>query len=97
MFRFLRELVYFIVALVEILLLTRFLLRLLNANAQAPFVTWVYDTTQPLLAPFARAFPSPTVPGGYVLEFTTLFAIFVYAFLGYLIEELMGMIARRKY
>lgn len=96
MFRFLRELVYFVVALVEIILLFRFVLRLLAANPAAPFVAWVYSTTQPLLEPFARAFPSATPGGGFVLEFTTLFAILAYAFIGYLLEELLTMMAGRS-
>lgn len=96
MVRFLREIVYFIVALVEILLTFRFVLRLLGASSSASFVAWIYDTTQPLLQPFLFAFPSPSARGGFVLEFTTLFAIFAYAFIGYLIQELLVVIAGRK-
>jgi hypothetical protein len=59
-------------------------------------VAWVYETTQPLIQPFSRAFPTPAVGGGFVLEFTTLFAIFAYAFIGYLIEELLILMAGRR-
>jgi hypothetical protein len=95
MVRLLREFVYFVVALIELLLTFRFVLKLLGASPQADFVAWVYETTQPLLQPFVMAFPTPTVRGGFVLEFTTLFAIFAYAFIGYLIQELLIIIAGR--
>ena len=94
--RLLRELAQVVIGLVEILLVTRFILKLFAANPQAEFVTWIYETTQPLLAPFLLAFPTPTVRGGYTLEFTTLFALFVYAFIGYLIQEVLEIISTRK-
>jgi hypothetical protein len=95
MSRVLRDLALFIFGLVELLLLFRFVLKLLGANSRSEFVTWVYEMTQPLLGPFLLAFPTPSVKGGYALEFTTLFALLVYAFIGYLIQELLEVIDAR--
>lgn len=92
MTRLLQELANFIIALVEILLVFRFILKLLGASPAASFVSWTYEMTQPLLQPFLFAFPTPTVRGGFTLEFTTLFAIFAYAFAGYVIQELLEII-----
>lgn len=92
MFKLLNDLLSFVMAVVEIVLSLRFLLKLLGASPKAEFVTWIYDTTQPLLRPFLFAFPTPSVKGGFVLEFTTLFAIFAYAFIGYLFQQLLDMI-----
>lgn len=96
MFKLLNDLVNFIIGLVSVLLIFRFVLKLLSANPAAPFVNWVYETTMPLLQPFALAFPTSAVRGRYVLEFTTLFALFAYIFAGYLIQELLDVIHRRK-
>lgn len=96
MVRLVRDLATFIIAIVEILLIFRFILKLLAANPSAGFVQWVYETTQPLLQPFLFAFPTPSVRGGFVLEFTTLFALFAYAFIGYLIQELLIVIERNS-
>lgn len=96
MSKFITELANFVFGLIDILLIFRFVLKLLAANPQAEFVNWVYDTTQPLLNPFIQAFPTPQVSGGFTLEFTTLFAIFVYTFVGYLVQELLGAISKRK-
>jgi len=96
MFKLLRELANFLTGLIEFALFSRFVLKLLGANPASDFVGWVYDTTQPLLQPFLFAFPTPSIRGGYILEFTTLFAIFAYAFVGYLIQEVLEIIDSRK-
>lgn len=93
MIKLLRELLAFVVAISEIVLIFRFILKLLAANPNAEFVQWIYSMSQPLLQPFLFAFPTPSVKGGFVLEFTTLFAIFAYAIIGYLIQELLDVIA----
>lgn len=96
MHKLLSDLASFVIGLVELLLVFRFVLKLLGANASAPFVAWIYDMSQPLLQPFLFAFPAPSVRGGFVLEFTTLFAIFAYAFLGYLIQEVVLLISSNR-
>ena len=96
MSKLLRDLITFVIGLVELLLVFRFMLKLFAANPQASFVSWIYEMTEPLLAPFLLAFPTPSVQGGYTLEFTTLFALFVYAFVGYLLQELLLIIGSRS-
>ncbi len=95
MFKLVTDLATFITGLVTVLLSFRFVLKLLSASPSAPMVEWMYDTTQPLLRPFLLAFPTSSVKGGFTLEFTTLFAIFAYAFIGYLVQELLEIIDRR--
>jgi hypothetical protein len=96
MFKLVRDLLGLVLAIAEILLALRFVLKLLGANQVAPIVNWIYETTQPLLQPFLFAFPAPSIKGGFVLEFTTLFALFAYAFAGYIIEQILEMIDHRK-
>ncbi len=95
MFRLLKDLASFIVGLIEILLVFRFLLKFLGASSASPIVAWIYSTTAPLLQPFLFAFPTPSVQGGFTLEFTTLFAMFAFAFVGYLIQEVLEIIDSR--
>ncbi|HEX7017765.1 MAG TPA: YggT family protein [Patescibacteria group bacterium] len=96
MTKLLRDLASFVIALVEILLIIRFVLKLLGANPNAGLATWVYANTAPLLSPFTAIFPTPAIRGGFVLEFTTLFAIFAYAFVGYLLQELLNLISKKR-
>jgi uncharacterized protein YggT (Ycf19 family) len=81
------SLVNLITSLVEFLLSLRIILKLFSASTVAPFVRWVYETTSPLLTPFQGMFPSPELSGGFELEFSAIFALMVYAFVGYLIVE----------
>ncbi len=93
---FLSEVATWLFGLVELGLAFRFVLKLLGARSTAPVVAWVYETTEPLLQPFLLAFPTPSVRGGFSLEFTTLFAIFTYAFIGYLVQELLDVLGQRR-
>lgn len=67
----------------------RFILRLFGASSGAPFTNWVFETTRPLLEPFLGMFPAPAIDGGFVIEFTTLFAILAYSLIGYLLVALL--------
>lgn len=79
-----------IAGVVETLLSLRVILKLFGANPRTPFVAWVYETSAPLLKPFIDIFPSPRIEGLFILEFSTLFALGIYAFVGYFIIEIIS-------
>lgn len=79
----------FVTGLVEGLLGLRIVLKLFGASTASPFVRWMYETSEPLLTPFIGIFPSPKLTGGFVLEFSSLFALMVYSFVGYLAVEVL--------
>src|SRR6266702_3390723 len=56
MFRLLETLINFIIGIVEFFLGFRFIFLLFGANPAAPFVSWLYATTEPLLNPFRNMF-----------------------------------------
>ncbi len=96
MSKILKELSNFVFGLIDVLLVFRFILKLFAANPQAGFVSWIYETTTPLLHPFSLAFPTPRARGGFTLEFTTLFAIFAYTFLGYVMQQVLEVMAKKS-
>lgn len=81
-----------LIAFAEAAIGLRVLLKLMAASTAAPFVRWVYDTSAPLLAPFQGMFPSPILSGPLVIEFSAIFALFAYMFLGYVLQELINFI-----
>ncbi len=91
MFWILETLISFILGVIEFFLGFRFLFKLFGASTAAPFVNWLYATTEPLLNPFRGIFPAPQIEGGYVIEFTTLVALLVYLFIGYLLFRLIAV------
>lgn len=69
-------------AVVEGFLALRFLLKLFGANADNGFVNWVYEMSGVLLDPFRGIFPATVFENRYVFEFSTLFAMLMYAIIG---------------
>ncbi|HET6924386.1 MAG TPA: hypothetical protein VFH39_00970 [Candidatus Saccharimonadales bacterium] len=69
----------FFLALTEIFLGVRFLLRFFAANPANSFVHWVYNSSDILLQPFRGMFGTTVVGNNHVVEFNTLFAMAIYA------------------
>ena len=90
---FIKNMVEWVTAVVTVFLGLRFVLVLFNANKTNEFVRWVHENTSPLLDPFVGMFPDTRIEGEFVVEFSTLFAIIVYALIGYLILSLVEKIA----
>jgi hypothetical protein len=82
-----------IIDITECLLVLRLTLKLFSASTVAPFVRWVYETTDTLIAPFSGMFPSPKLTAGLTIEFNTLFAIIFYVFVGYIVTEVIETLA----
>src|SRR5437762_2891320 len=86
------NLVNLFLAIVEGFLGLRFLLKLFAANSANGFVQWIYDMSAALLQPFRGIFPVHVFQNRYVLEFSTLFAMMVYAVLALVLAWLIGLI-----
>jgi uncharacterized protein YggT (Ycf19 family) len=89
----LTRLVNGVLTIIEIFLVLRILLMLFDANPASGFVSFIYQSSQPLLAPFQNIFPSPVIQGQYVLDFSALFALVIYGVVAWLINELVIFIA----
>lgn len=90
--RFATGLVNFFVGIVEIFLGLRFILRLFGANSNNGFVSWIYDMSAELLTPFRGIFPTTELADGIVVEFSTLFAMLIYALFGMLVIYLINLL-----
>ncbi len=77
------------IGIVEVFLGLRFIFRLFGANPANDLVSWLYDVSGQLLEPFRGIFPTEAIQPGYVLEFSTLFAMVAYGLLGFLILTLV--------
>lgn len=71
------QIVWYILGFIEILLLFRFILKLLGANSGAGFTKLIYGITNVFAAPFISVFKVSYVEGS-IFEWTTLLAMFVY-------------------
>ncbi len=78
---------YFILGVLEVLLLIRLLLRLLGANEASGFVAFIYSLTHIFVGPFNGIFNDQAL-GRSVFETSTLIAMIVYALLAWGIVSL---------
>lgn len=86
---FLLNITYAILGFISFLLLFRIILKLFGASTAAPFVSWIYETTEPLLSPFVGMFPAPAIDGTFVIEFSAIFALLVYVLIAFFIESII--------
>ena len=78
---------YFILGVLEVILLLRLLLRLLGANEASGFVTFIYNLSHIFVGPFNGIFNDQAL-GRSVFETSTLIAMIVYALLAWGIVSL---------
>jgi len=83
--------IYLIFGIVEALLVIRVALKLLGANAEAGFATFVYRISTPLVAPFVGLFGTPQL-NGMVLELEALVAIVVYGLVAWGLAKLAWLL-----
>lgn len=71
------QIVWYLLSLLEILLALRFALKLIGANSEAGFTSFIYTVTWPFTAPFLTVIPETAMAGG-TLEWATLLATLIY-------------------
>jgi YGGT family len=86
---------YLILGIMEALLITRVILKLLAANPGSSFVRFVYNVSALLVAPFQGIFPTPATQNS-VLELSSLVAIAVYAVIAWGIVRLIAIVGQRQ-
>ena len=73
----------------EVVLLLRFLFRLLGANPTNNFISWLYSVSHPFVAPFNGIFNDQTLGSQGVFEASTLVALVIYGLLAWLVVWLL--------
>lgn len=84
------QVVWYILNLIEALLLFRFLLKFLGANPLAGFTRFIYGVTYPFAEPFVNVFRTNHVAGA-TFEWTTLLAMLVYWLVAWGVVRLLVM------
>ncbi len=84
------QIVWYILYIIETLLLLRFVLRLFGANPDAAFTVFIYNISGFFVAPFEAVFGVTTFRGT-VFEWTTVLAMIVYWILAWAIIQLFVM------
>jgi hypothetical protein len=95
--RKLEDVLWFLIAALDILIFVRFILLLFGARTGVPFVDFWYGLTAPLIAPFAGMFgniDTYNVYTGQRIEIEALVAIVIYSLIGYLLVLAVRLLRR---
>ena len=84
------QITWYILNVLEFLLLIRFILKLLGANPAAGFTQFIYAVTYIFVEPFLYVFNVTRVLGS-TIEWTTLLAMLIYYFVALAIVRLIVM------
>ena len=87
-----KQIVYYILGILEVLFAFRLVFKLLGANPYSGFVSFVYSVTRVFLSPFISIFRSPVTRGNMtqaVLEPSTVIGMIVYAIIAWGIARLI--------
>lgn len=85
-----RQIVYFVLGVVNVLLILRFVFLALGASEASAFIRLIYGLSQPFVAPFLGIFGEPTL-GASVFEWASLVAIAIYTLLAYGIARVIEL------
>jgi len=90
-----RRVVYYILGILEFLLAFRLVFKILGAEPNSGFVSFIYSVSRVLLVPFTAVFRSAATQGietKAVLEPSTIIAMIVYALIAWGIVKLIIII-----
>lgn len=89
------NIVYYLFAALQLLLLVRILLHVIGANPDNGFTAFIYNFSAPFVALFATIFTNPTFSATSVLEVTTIIAMIAYQLLAWLIGRVIWLTLSR--
>jgi hypothetical protein len=88
------QLIWLALGLVEALIAMRIILKLIGANAESLFASFIYGFSYLFLFPFEGLVGTPT-SGGVILEISSIIAMLVYALLFWAFERIVWVIFYR--
>ena len=94
-----KRIVYYVLGTLEVLLAFRLIFKLLGANPNSGFVSFIYTITEVFLGPFTAIFRSGVTEGietKAVLEPGTIIAMIVYALIAWGIVKLIVIMREHK-
>lgn len=85
------QFLWWVLAVIEILLGLRFVLRLIGANPSSTFAGWIYNLSGFFVAPFTGLLGTPAA-GNIAFDITTLIAMLVYFLVFWVIVRLIWIL-----
>ena len=91
------RIIYVIIGFIEVLIGLRFVFLLIGANPASQFVSWIYDWSNPFVAPFAGIFGQHATVTAIgqgaavqsIFDWTALIALVIYGLIGGVVARMM--------
>ena len=88
------KVIWFVISLIELLIIARFILLLLGA-ANTAFVSLIYSLSRIFILPFVGIFKSPTFDGSY-FDSAALIGIFAWIVIGFILTPLIKLFSTKE-
>lgn len=88
----LTQLAWLVVSVIDLLIIGRFVLKLLDANAANSFVDFIYDASYPFVRLFNGIVESPTFDNGAILDVPSIIALVVWTLVAGVLIELFWIL-----
>lgn len=88
----LTQLAWLVVSVIDLLIIGRFMLKLLDANAANSFVDFIYDVSYPFVRLFIGILESPTFDNGAILDVPAIIALVVWTLVAGVAIELFWIL-----
>jgi len=85
------QVIWYILWIIEVIILTRIILKLLGASVASSFVRFVYDFSLPLVSPYIGMFPDSVIEKT-IFEWSAITAAFIYGLIALAITNLVKLI-----
>jgi hypothetical protein len=89
MLKLLAKITYVIVLLTQLLIVARFILKLVNADENNFFASWIFDRSAIILAPLRGLVQDNITIWRFEIEFISIFAIFFLMIVAYILKEMV--------
>lgn len=93
MLKAISRLIDFVTWIISFLLVARFIMQFFGAREGAPFIGWLYSTTEDLMSPFTGIFPTIILDSANLIEISAIVAAIIYAVIGYALSAFLDSIA----
>ena len=85
------QIIWYLLGVVEVLLIFRIVLKMLGANTNSGFTSMIYTLSAPFAVPF-QGILNISYAEGHIFDWTTFIAMIVFAILAYGLVELFQLI-----
>ncbi|MEM9955445.1 MAG: YggT family protein [Chloroflexota bacterium] len=86
------QMIGLVAIIINVLLMTRIMMRLIMANASNGFVDFIYMSTDVFVAPFRNIVANPTLNNGMVIDINAMIAIVVYSVTAWILITLIQIL-----